>query len=541
MEALKKNQEYTVSIDGYSAEGLGVCRIGGQVVFVQGALRGETCVVQLLKVRKNIAFAKVLRVLIPSPARQVPDCPHFPQCGGCQLRHMSYEEELWFKRRKVEDALRRIGGVEIELEEILGSEQTLRYRNKSQFPVGPDGSIGFYRARSHQVIPVTDCLLQSETANTLAAAVGQYMARCQVSGYDEAARRGLVRHIYVRTNAQGEALVCLAVNGRALPQEETLTALLRECCPGLVGVVLNENREDTNVILGRQYRTLWGASTLTDTLCGHRFMLSIPAFYQVNRSQAERLYGKALEYAGLTGCETVLELYCGAGTITLTVAPHARQVIGAEIVPEAVENAKANAAANGIRNARFFLGDAGEAAEKFGKEGLHAQVVVVDPPRKGLGEEVIRTVVQLAPERVVYVSCDSATLARDVRRFGELGYRLQKAVAVDMFPRTMHVETVVLLSKGEIDSQKVRVEFSLEDMDMSGFRKGATYDEIKAYVLEKFGLKVSSLYISQVKRKCGLEVGENYNLPKAEGTKQPQCPPEKEKAIHVALAHFGII
>ena len=446
MPTLQKNQIHTVTINGYSSEGLGVCRIEGQVVFVHGALRGEVCAVQILKVLKHTAFAKMAEVLTPSPERQTPDCPHFPACGGCRLRHMSYAEELRFKRQKVEDALRRIGGVEMELEEIIGSDEILRYRNKSQFPVDGAGQIGFYRARSHQVVPVTDCLLQSETANAAAAAVGRYMQRHHVPGYDETKCTGLLRHVYVRTNAAGQALVCLVVNGKTLPEETALTALLQESCPNLIGIVLNTNTANTNVVLGQEYRTLWGASELTDTLCGHRFALSPAAFYQVNRPQAERLYRKALDYAGLTGAETVLELYCGAGTITLTMAPRARQVIGAEIVPEAVENARQNAADNGIENAEFFLGDAGAVAAKLAAEHLHAHVVVVDPPRKGLGEEVVTAIAQIAPDRVVYVSCDCATLARDIQRFQSAGYTLQKATAVDLFPRTEHVECAALLT-----------------------------------------------------------------------------------------------
>ena len=308
-----------------------------------------------------------------------------------------------------------------------------------------------------------------------------------------------------------------------------------------MGIVLNTNTRDTNVVLGNTYRTLWGEDALEDTLCGLTFRLSIPAFYQVNRSQAERLYGKAAELAGLTGRETVLDLYCGAGTITLCLAKHAKRVIGGEIVPEAIDNARENARRNGVANAEFFCGDAGEIAAHLASEDLRPDVVVVDPPRKGLGEEVIAAVAGMAPERVVYVSCDPATLARDVKRFSALGYAAARAVAVDMFPRTRHVETVVLLSKGEVDSKKIRVEFSLEDMDMSEFQDGATYPQIKEYVLEHTGLKVSNLYISQIKRKCGIEVGKNYNLPKSEDSRQPQCPPEKEKAIREALKYYGMI
>ena len=316
---------------------------------------------------------------------------------------------------------------------------------------------------------------------------------------------------------------------------------LRQAVPTLAGLVLNTNTKDTNVILGPNYRTIWGRDFLEERLCGMTFRLSVPSFFQINRAQTERLYAQALEFAGLTGRETVLDLYCGIGTISLALAQRAGQVIGAEIVPEAVQDAQANAARNQVPNARFLCGDAGEAAFQLAAEGVRPQVICVDPPRKGLAPEVPEILASMAPDRIVYVSCDPATLARDVKRFGELGYPAVKARAVDLFPRTAHVETVVLLSKGEIDSKKVRVEFSLEDMDMSGFQKGATYEQIKTYVLEHTGLKVSSLYISQVKRKCGLDVGQNYNLSKKEDAKVPQCPPEKEAAIMEALKHFQML
>ena len=450
MERLQKNQLHTVEITGYTAEGLGVARIGGQVVFVHGGVRGETCSVQILKVNRQVAFAKVRQVLTPSPLRQAVDCPCYPACGGCAFRHIAYEEELEAKRQRVEDALRRIGGADIAVWEILPSPQITGYRNKSQFPVGPEGTIGFYRARSHAVIPVEDCLLQHPAANRIAQALGRYLSRYHVPGYDEATGTGLVRHLYVRTSAAGEALVCVVVNGAQLPHEPELVEEVRRAWPGTVGVVLNTNTEDTNVILGGAYRTLWGADCLEDTLCGLRFTLSVPSFYQVNREQAERLYGRAIQMAGLTGTETVLDLYCGAGTITLAMAGQARQVIGAEIVAPAIENARANAARNGIRNASFFCGDAGAVAERLAGENLRPDVITVDPPRKGLGEDVIAAVARMGPGRVVYVSCDPATLARDVKRFAGAGYRLAEAVAVDMFPRTAHVETVALLSRDAV-------------------------------------------------------------------------------------------
>ena len=538
---LAKNQEHTVTIEGYGEGGMGVARIDGRVVFVHGALRGEKCRVLILKTLKSVAFAKVIEVVEPSDARIESDCPYFPRCGGCTYRHMSYEEELRLKRQRVQDNLARIGGSAVAVEEILGAADTLRYRNKAQYPVSKDGRVGFYRARTHEVIECEQCLLVKAEADAAAEALREYMRRCRVAGYDEKTGHGLVRHLYVRSNAAGESLVCVLVNGNRLPQEEALVALLRDACPKCRGIVLGTNTKKGNVILGDRYRTLWGEDRLEDTLCGKRFRLSVPSFYQVNRAQAERLYAKAIEFADLTGQETVLDLYCGAGTITLALSDHAKRVLGAEIVPEAIDDARENAVRNGVKNAEFFCGDASDVAKKLAQEHLRPDVITVDPPRKGLAPDVVESIAAMQPERVVYVSCDSATMARDVKRFADLGYTAARAAAVDMFPRADHVETVVLLSKGEVDSKKIRVEFSLEDMDMSEFQDGATYTQIKDYVLEHSGLKVSNLYISQIKRKCGIGVGKNYNLPKSEDSRQPQCPPEKEKAIREAFKYFGMI
>lgn len=447
MPQLEKNQLHTVTITGYSAEGMGIARVDSRVVFIHGAVRGEKCVIRILKVLKNVAYARVEEILQSSGGRQESDCEHYPACGGCDFRHVTYEEELEAKRMRVQDALRRIGGTDITVSEILGSEETMYYRNKSQFPVSPRGRAGFYRARSHDVIPTTECMIQSKQAGDVARAVEEYLRVFSVSSYDERKHKGLLRHIYVRTNQKGEALVCLIVNGTKLPYEEKLVQHIRSACPETVGVVLNTNTKETNVILGDTYRTLWGEDTLMDTLCGLTFRLAIPAFYQVNRPQAERLYSKAVEYAALTGEETVLDLYCGAGTITLTMAEKAGKVIGAEIVPEAIENAKENAARNGVTNAEFFCGDAGEIAAKLAADQLRPDVVVVDPPRKGLSEDVIAAIAEMSPDRVVYVSCDSGTLGRDVKRFAEAGYSLTTACAVDMFPRTCHVEAVAKLER----------------------------------------------------------------------------------------------
>ena len=466
METLRQGAVHTGLVEGYSSEGLGVVRLDGAVVFVPGAVRGEEIDLEIRRVMRACAAGEVVRVRTPSPARTRPSCPWFGRCGGCDFQHVTYEEELWAKRQRVQDALSRIGGSDVRVEEILGAPDTAHYRNKSQYPVGPDGTIGFYRAGSHQVVPVDRCQIQSEEADRTARAVGDWMKRYHVPGYDERTGKGLVRHVYVRTDRRGGSLCCVVANGKQLPREAELAALVLEAVPKTVGVVLNGNTRRSNVILGDRYRTIWGRDHLEDTLCGLEFRLSVPSFYQVHRSQAEVLYGKALDFAALTGRETVLDLYCGIGTLTLCLARRAGRAVGAEIVPQAVADARENARRNRIGNVEFFCGDAAAVAEELSSQGLRPDVIAVDPPRKGLGPEAVEAVTEMGPERVVYVSCDPGTLARDVARFARRGYRAVRATAVDLFPRTAHVETVVLLSKREIDSQKVRVESSLEDMDV---------------------------------------------------------------------------
>ena len=540
MPALEKNRIYRAHIDGYSSEGLGIARIDGQVVFVHGAVRGETCDVLVMKVLKNAAFGKIAALAEPSPARRQPDCPYYGRCGGCDFRHMSYEEELWAKRARVQDALTRIGGAEVTVEEILGAEQPLHYRNKSIYPISPAGEVGFYRARSHQVVHVEHCLIQKPEADALAQAVRDYIARFQVEPYNEATGRGLLRHLYVRTSCRGESLACLLVNGSRLPHEQELVDMLRAAAPGVCGVVLGENTRRGNAILGDRYRTLWGRDYLTDTLCGLELRLSVPSFYQVNHDQAQRLYEKALEYAGLTGRELAVDLYCGAGTITQVLARRARHVIGGEIVPEAIRDAKDSARRNGVENMEFLCGDASRLAAELRQRGLRPDVICVDPPRKGLAPDVVEAAASMTPGRIVYVSCDPATLARDVARFAPLGYCPVRACAVDLFPGTAHVETVCLLSKLQ-SKEHIEIEVKMDELDLTSAESKATYEEIKAYVLEHTGLKVSHLYIAQVKQKYGIIERENYNKPKSEDAKQPQCPPEKEKAITEALRHFGMI
>ena len=550
---LAKNQEHTVTIEGYGEGGMGVARIDGRVVFVHGALRGEKCRVLILKTLKSVAFAKVLEVIEPSSERITPDCPYFPRCGGCTYRHIRYEEELRLKKQRVQDNLSRIGGSDVTVEEILGAQDTLRYRNKAQYPVSKDGAVGFYRARTHEVIECEHCLLVKPEADAAAEALREYMQSCRVAGYDEKTGRGLVRHLYIRSNAAGESLVCVLVNGDKLPKEDRLVTLLRDACPKCAGIVLGTNTKKGNVILGDRYRTLWGSDRLEDTLCGKTFRLSVPSFYQVNRIQAERLYAKAIEFAGLTGQETVLDLYCGAGTITLALSDHAKKVLGAEIVPEAIDDARENAARNGVKNVEFFCGDASDVAKKLARENLRPDVITVDPPRKGLAADVVESIAEMQPGRVVYVSCDSATMARDVKRLADLGYTAQRACAVDMFPRADHVETVVLLSHKKADSYihidvefgegegKIPVDSIAKRAEAYKPKEKVTYKMIKEYIEAKYGFKVHTAYIAEVKRNLGLPM---YDAPNAvEELKQPRKHPtaEKVEAIKDALKHFEVI
>jgi 23S rRNA (uracil1939-C5)-methyltransferase len=432
-------------------------------------------------------------------------------------------------------------------------ESPFRYRNKAQFPIGQDKNgkliTGFYAGRTHQIMENRNCYLGVEQNEEILNRILAWMEENSVSAYQEETGKGLVRHVLIRFGfTTKEIMVCLVVNGKKLPAEKKLIQSLTEL-EGMTSITLSVNRERTNVIMGKEIRCLWGQEFITDYIGKVKYQISPLSFYQVNPVQTEKLYSLALEYAGLTGEETVWDLYCGIGTISLFLAQKAKKVYGVEIVPEAIADAKNNAKINGIENAEFFVGKSEEVLpeyyEKYAKEHpgehAHADVIVVDPPRKGCEENLLRTMADMQPDRIVYVSCDSATLARDLKILQELGYEVKKVRGVDQFPMTCHVETVVLLSKGEVDSKKIRVEFSLEDMDMSEFQDGATYTQIKDYVLEHSGLKVSNLYISQIKRKCGIEVGKNYNLPKSEDSRQPMCPPEKEKAIREAFKYFGMI
>ena len=537
MEALEKGSVYTAVIDGYSSEGLGIARVNGAVVFVPHAVRGEEIDLRITKVMKTSCAGEIVKIHNPSPERMEPECPYAGKCGGCAYRHLTYPEELWAKRQRVQDALTRIGGLELTVEEILGAKNPEHYRNKSQYPVGADGSIGFFQARTHKVVPIRRCLIQTEAADRTAQAVGEWMRRYKISAYDETTGKGLVRHVCVRVNRKGESLCCVVVNGNKVPREPELAAYVTVAVPHTVGVLLNSNTRRGNVVLGDKYRTLFGRNYLMDTLCGLEFKLSMPSFYQVNRDQAEVLYGKALEFAGLTGNETVLDLYCGIGTITLCLAKAAKRVIGAEIVPPAIRDAKENALRNHIENAEFFCGDAADIAAKLEADGLRPDVVTVDPPRKGLAPEVIASVAAMGPEKVVYVSCDPATLGRDVKIFREFGYEAKRAAAVDMFPGTAHVETVVLLSR---ETNPLTVEVRME-VETGEVKEHPTYKRIQEYVQEKYGFKVHTAYIVEVKRMVGLDMHKAPNAVEQKKHEYHPCPPEKVEAIKDALRHFGLI
>ena len=450
--ALKKNQRIPLTVTGLTAEGSGVGRYEGQVVFVPGTAVGDVIDCHVVKVQQNIAFGRVAALCEPSPDR-VADagCPAFGKCGGCTYRHISYEAELRAKWQRVADALHRIGGLDIEPAPIVGSRRTDRYRNKAQFPVGcAEGRAvaGFFAPRSHRVVPVDDCALQPAVFAPITAAVLGWVEANGVSVYDEATRKGLLRHIYLReAGATGQILLCLVCTSGKLPAPDALIDAVRRASENVVGIVVNLNREDTNVILGNKSFTLWGQETVTDRLCGLTLRLSPLSFYQINRDQTEVLYGLAAEAAGLTGRETLLDLYCGTGTIGLSMAEGAAQLIGVEVVSAAVEDARRNAAENGVTNARFICDDAAGAAAQLAAEGVSPDVVILDPPRKGCDAALIDTVAQMAPDRVVYVSCDPATLARDLARFAEKGYVTTRVTPVDMFPRTPHVESVVCLTR----------------------------------------------------------------------------------------------
>ena len=555
---MNKNDIVTVEITDIGVSGEGIGHVDGYTLFIKDAVIGDVVEAKVMKAKKNYGYARLMKVITPSEYRVEPKCAFARRCGGCQIQEMSYDCQLVFKDQKIRGNLERIGGftkdqIDTVMQPVVGMEHPFGYRNKAQFPFGTDKEgnpiTGFYAGRTHDIIANTDCALGVEQNKEILEIILQYMRENKIKSYDEKTGKGLIRHALIRYGFKTkEIMVCLVVNGKKLPKAERLIEKLIQI-EGMTSITISPNTRRDNVIMGDSYEILWGQGYITDYIGNVKYQISPLSFYQVNPVQTEKLYGLALEYADLKGDETVWDLYCGIGTISLFLAQKAKQVYGVEIVPQAIDDAKENAKINAIDNAEFFVGKAEEVLPEYyaeyerehNGETAHADVIVVDPPRKGCDETLLETIVKMQPEKVVYVSCDSATLARDLKYLCANGYEIKMCRGVDQFPQSVHVETVVLLSKGMVDSRKVKVDSSLEDMDLSEFKGKATYEQIKAYVLEKTGLKVSSLYIAQIKKKCGLDVGENFNPAKSENARQPQCTPEKEDAIMQAFRHFGII
>ena len=584
----QKNQLLTTEIIDMSTEGEGIGKVNGYPFFIKDTIIGDQVEIRAIKLKKNYGYGRLEKVITPSPFRVTPPCSFHRQCGGCQIQAMSYEQQLAFKQNKVRNNLLRIGGFLPEeldrmMEPVVGMEEPFRYRNKAQYPIGRDKEgnpvAGFYAGRTHSIIANTECLLGVDENRTILEVILQYMKEYHVSAYEEASGKGLIRHVLIRKGfTSGEIMVCLVIQqhapnrqGEWLPHQKELIERLIEI-PGMTSISVSINCEKTNVIMGTEIHTLWGKERITDTIFvrdvdnhfartgdGITFSISPFSFYQVNPVQTEKLYSLALSYAGLTGKESVWDLYCGIGTISLFLSGKASKVYGVEVVPQAIEDAKQNAANNGITNAEFFVGKAEEVLPEFygrkdavshsagsaeqGREGmLHPDVIVVDPPRKGCDEMCLDTMLKMAPDRIVYVSCDSATLARDLRILCDGGYELKRVRPVDMFPQTVHVETVCLLSKLHEAKHHVNVRLDMDELDLTSAESKATYEEIKKYVAEhNDGMQVSNLYIAQVKAKYGIKERANYNLPKLEDVKQPHCPKEKEDAIVEALRFFHMI
>ena len=449
--ALKKNDEIKLNIESVTSEGSGIGRYEGMAVFVSGTAPGDEILAHIIKATKSYAVGIVKEIITHSPQRVESDCPVSSKCGGCAFRHISYEAELEYKLARVNDAMKRIGHIDIKAEEILAAPEINHYRNKAQYPVHIENGVltaGFYANKSHRVIPCEACLLHPPEFERGIAAFAKWVKKNNITSYDEKTGRGLLRHIYFRKAfATGQIMACAVINGIEIPDKDYLIAELQQAFEKLESVVVNINSENTNVILGRKTLTLRGSDKITDELLGRRFVISPESFYQVNHAQCERLYQTAAEFAGLIGNETVLDMFCGAGTIGLTLADKCRELIGVEIVPSAIENARENAQLNGVTNARFICADAFEGAKQIKAMGVQPDIAIVDPPRKGCQRELFDVFDDLGINKIVYVSCDPATLARDAAILYEKGFKIDRLKAVDLFPRTVHVECVSLFTR----------------------------------------------------------------------------------------------
>lgn len=555
----RKNDIVTLEIVDCGTDGEGIGKADGFTVFVKDAVIGDTIMAKIMKAKKNYGYGRLMEILKPSPYRVEPVCLSARQCGGCQLQAVSYEEQKVFKEKKLRGHLERIGGfTNLPMEPLIGMDEPYHYRNKAQFPVGrnKEGKIvtGFYAGRTHAIIENRDCALGIPENKDVLDRVIAHMEKYNIAPYDEVTGKGLVRHIFVRYGFfTGELMVCLIINGQDLPHQRELVEKLCEI-PGMTSISLNMNKKRSNVILGDKVKTIWGKEYITDKIGDISYEISPLSFFQVNPQQTWKLYSKALEYADLHGEETVWDLYCGIGTISLFLAQKAKFVRGVEIVPAAIEDAKRNAQINHIENVEFFVGKAEEVLPReYEKNGVYADVIVVDPPRKGCDAMLLKTILKMQPKRVVYVSCDSATLARDLRFLCDNGYELKKVCGVDQFPQTVHVESIVLLSHKSPDSHiDVKVEFGEgeEKVPLDKIAERAkqyqpaprvTYKMIQEYIEEKYGFKVHTAYIAEVKRNLGLPMYDAPNM--EEELKQLRRHPtaEKVEAIKDALKHFGVI
>ena len=469
-------------------------------------------------------------------------CPVAGKCGGCQLTNMDYQRQLKFKQARVV----KLFGRQVRVSEIIPSPNIYGYRNKVSAAFGKTRSgkviSGIYKSSVHTIVDIKYCNIENRNADEIINSIKKIVTEMNIPVYDEKRQKGFIRHVTVRVAENtGEYLVTIVTGEEYFPKKEEFLSVLLKAHPEITTVVQNINNKFGSMVMGDKEKILYGDGYITDILCGKKFRISSGSFYQINKGQCENLYSYVLKNSGIKKSDTVIDAYCGTGTIGIICSDIAKKVTGCELNSKACEDAIVNAKLNGVENIEFENDDAGRFMKKLSRENRPADVVITDPPRQGCSIEFLKAVVEMSPREIVYISCEPKTQARDTNFLTKNGYKIKKCTPFDMFPYTNHVETVVLLSKGEIDSKKIRVEFSLEDMDTSGFQQGATYEQIKGRVLEQTGLKVSSLYISQIKRKCGLEVGQSYNLSKKENAKQPQCPPEKEKAIREAMKYFGMI
>lgn len=541
---IKKNDIIEIAIDDVTIDGNGIGRWNNIAVFVPKCAVGDKVLAKIIKVKSNYLIGKLQEIINYSPDRISIDCPVYSKCGGCAFRHISYEAELKIKQKHVKDCLERIGGFKnIPIQNICGASERVGYRNKAQVPVGTDkeGSIisGFYALHSHNIMPCENCRLHPKIFDKIISEVKLWMEKYKILPYDEKSGKGTVRHIYLRCSKNcEEIMVCIVINKKSLPFSKELIGLLTKKFENIKSIITNYNSERTNVILGKKFQTIWGESSITDTLCGMKFKISPESFYQVNHDQTEILYTLGRQILDIKGDETLLDLYCGIGTIGLTMSSKVSQIIGAEIVEKAVLDARENALLNNVANSKFICSDSKEVFKNF--SNLKIDAVILDPPRKGCSESVLKDLIGMFPEKILYISCNPATLAKDLKVLCEEKYKICTVIPVDLFPRTPHVETVVQLVRKTPDTY-IDITVDMDELDLTSSESKATYEEIKDYVFERYGLKVSSLNIAQVKTKCGIIERMNYNNPKSEQTKQPQCTKDKEEAIMNALRHFKMI